>query len=556
MTSLRTLHQAFDQAAATASGYWFTTHESERWRSYAALRDSSLQLARSLRDAGFRRGDLVALLLPDAEQFLVALLGTSYSGATPASLAPPATTVGLPRYVERTLAILRSSEARAVVTTRRIAAELVTALAAARSAFAHQPMVLIVDDLDATAIEPDLAPSLDEVALVQFTSGSTASPKGVTLTHANIAANIEAFGGPQGIAISGDDIGVSWLPLSHDMGLVGMAFGALYAARPCALLPPQEFVKRPAAWLRAITRYRATVSFAPNFAYELCARRIGDTAELDLSSWRVAGCGAEPIHADTLAAFAGKFSPAGFRETAFVPCYGLAEHVLAATVSPRERCPRIERVSAGALSEGKACRAGDGEPSVALVGCGRSLPGHRLRIVGDAARVLDERMVGEIQLAGPSVMRGYHHEPALNAETIRDGWLCTGDLGFLSEDELFVCGRAKDVVIVHGRKFQSEDLEWAVEHVRGVRPGRAVAFGASGEGSERLVVVVERDGTVGPAVLAEAIRREVADVFGLAVDDIVVADSGTIDRTTSGKNQRAAMRSRYESGALGDPFSA
>ena len=550
MASLRTLHQAFDQAAATASGYWFTAHDAEQWRSYAALRDGSLQLARSLRDAGFRRGDLVALLLPDAEQFLVALLGTSYSGTTPASLAPPATTVGLPRYLERTIAILRSSEARAVVTTRRIAAELVTALAAARSAFAHQPMVLIVDDLDATAIEPDFTPSLDDVALVQFTSGSTASPKGVTLTHANLAANIEAFGGPQGIAIASDDIGVSWLPLSHDMGLIGMALGALYAARPCALLPPQEFVKRPAAWLRAITRYRATVSFAPNFAYELCARRVADVTELDLSSWRVAGCGAEPIHADTLAAFAGKFSPAGFRETAFVPCYGLAEHVLAATVSPRGRGPRIERVSAGALSEGQARAADDGERSIALVGCGRSLPGHRVRIVGDGARVLDERMVGEIQLAGPSVMRGYHHEPALTAETIRDGWLRTGDLGFLSEDELFVCGRAKDVVIVHGRKFQSEDLEWAVERVGGVRAGRAVAFGASGEGAERLVVVVERDGTVAPAVLAEAIRREIADLFGLAVDDVVVAESGTISRTTSGKVQRAATRALYESGAL------
>ena len=292
-------------------------------------------MARALREAGLRRGDLVALILPDAEQFLIALLGASLGGVTPASLAPPATTVGLPRYLERTQAILRASGARAIVTARRLAAPLTAALAAARPAINPQPTVLILDGLDAAPLEPDFAPALDDVALVQFTSGSTASPKGVTLTHANLAANIDAFGGPDGIAISRDDIGVSWLPLSHDMGLVGMALGPLYAARPCVLLPPQEFVKRPAEWLRAITRHRATVSFAPNFAYDLCVRRVTDTAGLDLSSWRVAGCGAEPVHAATLSAFSAKFAAAGFRET-----------VVRAVLRPRGARPGRDGVAA------------------------------------------------------------------------------------------------------------------------------------------------------------------------------------------------------------------
>jgi acyl-CoA synthetase (AMP-forming)/AMP-acid ligase II len=336
------------------------------------------------------------------------------------------------------------------------------------------------------------------------------------------------------------------------MGLVGMALGALYAARPCVLLPPQEFVKHPTQWLRAITRHRGTISFAPNFAYDLCVRRVSDTAELDLSSWRVAGCGAEPIHASTLAAFAKKFSPAGFRETSYVPCYGLAEHVLAATLSPRERRPRIEQVSADALSAGRvAVPQADDDRSVALVSCGHKLPGHLLRIVRDDGVVLDERQVGEIQLAGPSVMAGYHNEPALTAETIRDGWLRTGDLGYLSSGELFVCGRAKDIVIVNGRKFHSEDLEWAVERVGGVRPGRAVAFASSRDGADRVVVVLEPDGTVSPDVLADGIRREIADLFGFFVDDVVVSPSGTVSRTTSGKVQRAATRERYERGELG-----
>jgi fatty-acyl-CoA synthase len=553
MAPPRTLHQAFEEAAATAAGYCFAIGDQEQWRTYAELRGASLRLARSLRGAGLRRGDLVALVLPDAEPFLIALFGASLSGAVPASLAPPATTVGLPRYLERTQAILRRSGACAVITARRLAGPLAAAIASARPAFATQPNVLVVEDLDGPPLEPGFAPGLDDVALVQFTSGSTSSPKGVTLTHANLAANIEAFGGPDGLGISGEDIGVSWLPLSHDMGLVGMALGALYAARPCVLLPPQEFVRRPTQWLRAITRHRATVSFAPDFAYDLCVRRVNDTAELDLSSWRVAGCGAEPIHASTLAAFAKKFSVSGFRETSYVPCYGLAEHVLAATVSPpRGRRPRVERVSANALSAGRvAVPPGGDDRAVALVSCGQPLARHLLRIVGEDGRILDERQVGEIQLAGPSVMAGYHNEPALTAETIRDGWLRTGDLGYVSGGELFVCGRAKDIVIVNGRKFHSEDLEWAVERVGGVRPGRAVAFASPREGADRVVVVIEPDGTVSSAALADGIRREIADLFGLFVDDVVVAPNGTVSRTTSGKIQRAATRERYERGELG-----
>jgi fatty-acyl-CoA synthase len=550
MAPRRTLHQAFDAAAATKTGYCFATPETERWRTYASLRDTALQVARSLRDAGLRRGDLVALIVPEAEPFLIALLGTSLSGAIPAVLAPPATSVGLPRYLERAQAILRASGARAIVTTRRLAAPLTAALAA-RPACTPQPMVLILDDLDAQPLEPDVAPAADDIALVQFTSGSTSSPKGVTLTHANLAANIEAFGGPDGIAISSDDIGVSWLPLSHDMGLVGMALAPLYAARPCVLLPPQEFVKHPVEWLRAITRHHGTVSFAPNFAYDLCARRVSDTAGLDLSSWRIAGCGAEPIHAATLAAFAGKFAAVGFRDTAYVPCYGLAEHVLAATVSPRGRSPRIDHVSADGLTTGVAVAEADPDRAVALVACGRVLPGHQLRIAGDDGGVLPERQVGEIQVAGPSVMTGYHNEPSLTAETIRDGWLRTGDLGYLSGDELFVCGRAKDMVIVNGRKFHSEDLEWAAERVGGVRPGRSVAFATSRAGTERVVIVLEPDGTIAAAALADSIRREIADLFGLFVDDVVVARNGTVSRTTSGKVQRGATRARYERGELG-----
>jgi fatty-acyl-CoA synthase len=349
---------------------------------------------------------------------------------------------------------------------------------------------------------------------------------------------------------SADDVGVSWLPLNHDMGLIGMALGPLYSARPGVLMPAQRFVKRPAEWLRAMTRFRGTVSFAPNFGYDLCVRRVkaADLEQLDLSSWRVAGCGAEPIHRATLDAFATMFAPAGFRAASFLPGYGLAEHVLAATFPPRDRPLRSERVSLSALAASRVVtpEAGD-DNAVTLVSCGRALPGHALRIAGEDGRALPERHVGEILLAGPSVMVGYYGHADLTAQTIRDGWLRTGDLGYLSDGELFVCGRVNDIIIVNGRKFHPQDLEWAVDDLPGVRRGRVVAFGLVEHGrTDRVVIVAEPSGTAAPDLVIEAVRRRIGELFGLYVDDVALVPSGTVGRTTSGKVQRAVTRERYE----------
>ena len=556
MAPLRTLPEALAAAARTTAGFCFVSGDTDRWWPYADIQQASLRVARSLREDGLRRGDLVALVLPDGEQFLDALFGSSIVGVTPASLYPPPTTTGeRSRYFDVTAAILRASGARAVVTTRALA----PSFDQVRPVCPELSLVLCRDDLDATPLEPEVWPSLDDIALVQFTSGSTSMPKGVTLTHANLSANIEAFGGPSAVAITPQDIGVTWLPLNHDMGLVGMALGALYAGRPCVMLTPHAFVKRPVEWLRAITRHRGTVSFAPAFAYDLCVRRVKDLGALDLSSWRVAGCGAEPIHPGTLAAFSAKFAAAGFRETSFLPCYGLAEHVVAATVAPSGRRPRCERISADELIASRIAvpHAGGGGRSLPLVSCGSALPGHRLRIAAEDGRPLPERHVGEILLAGPSVMQGYYKERALTAETIRGGWLHTGDLGYLSQGELFVCGRAKDLIIVNGRKYHPQDLERAVDALDGVRRGRVVAFGVfHGGAAERVVIVVEPSGTVAPGALSDAVRREIGDLFGLYVDDVALVRSGTIGRTTSGKVQRAATRTRYERGELAEEGSA
>jgi fatty-acyl-CoA synthase len=543
----RTLPEALADAAATDAGYCFVSPAGDRVRTFAEIRSTALGVARALTEAGLRRGDLVGIVIADAESFLTTLFGASLAGVIPASLYPPATTSDLPRYVELTCGILRASRARALVTS----AALLPTFAAVRGSCPDLDLVLASETLDAPAIEPDVLPTVNDIAFVQFTSGSTSAPKGVALTHANLSANIDAFRGPAGVAACSDDIAVSWLPLNHDMGLVGMALGSVYAQRPCVLLPPAAFVKRPAEWLRAITRHRGSISFAPNFAYDLCVRRVKDLSGLDLTSWRIAGCGAEPIHPATLAAFAEKFAPAGFSDTSFLPCYGLAEHVLAASFPPRGRRPVTDRVSADHLSARRVAVPDAGAGAVPLVSCGTALPDHKICIIDEADRPLPDRHVGEILLQGPSVMVGYYKQDALTAQVIRNGWLRTGDLGYMSEGELFVCGRAKDIIIVNGRKYHPQDLEWAVDDLTGVRPGRVVAFGATEHGrADRVVVVVEPSGTVPGDALTEAIRRRISDVFGLYVDDVAIVSKGAVARTTSGKVQRGAMKTQYQNGEL------
>ena len=533
---LRTLPQALQDAAAGEHGCLFiggapAWQHADVYRSYADMHAAALGVSRSLKGLGLQRGELVALALEDAEAFLTVLYGASIGGLLPASLHPPGGTRDLDAYCELSVGVLRAAGARALVTS----AEVVERFERHRLACPRLEVVVAHGDLTTPAGPPGVAdpPALDDLAFVQFTSGATSQPKGVALTHRNLSVNVNAINGPQGLATTDADSAVSWLPLHHDMGLVGMALGPLYSSRPAAFLPTRAFVRRPAEWLRAISRCRATVSFAPNFAYDLCVRRVKETDldGVDLSSWRVAGCGAEPIHAPTLAAFADRFRGTGFRDTSFLPGYGLAEHVVAATFAPRERPVRT-----------------DG----GLVSCGLPLPGHRLRIAREDGEELPEREVGEIRLAGPSVMQGYFDHGSVVRDQIDEGWLRTGDLGYLADGELYVCGRVKDLIIANGRKIYPQDLEWGVDELAGLRRGRTVAFGtADAYGRDRLVMIVEPSGTVEADQIVAGVRRRIADLYGLVVDEVVVAPGGTIGRTSSGKVQRALTRARYERGEIG-----
>jgi fatty-acyl-CoA synthase len=536
MARWRTLVDALDEAARSGEGYTFVSEGIETRRSYAEIRGASGRVARGLLAAGLKPGDLVAVVIADAEAFLTVLFGSAQAGMVPATMAPPTTTGGLSQYFELTTRTVRTARARAVITSRG----LLAGFDAMRARCTELALVVTPDDLTrvelehAGAGEPS-APGCgaDDVALVQFTSGSTSAPKGVALSHRNLCANIDAINGPTGLGTAPDDSAVSWLPLYHDMGLVGMALGPLYSSRPAVFLEPQAFIKRPADWLKAISRHRATVSFAPAFAYQLVLRRVSDRdlTGLDLSCWRVAGCGAEPVHAPTLHAFADRLAGVGFRPTSFLPCYGLAEHVLAATLAPRDRPLRTDASS--------------------VVSCGRPLPGHGLKVVRPDGADAQDGEPGEIVLSGPSVMQGYYRDAEATAAAIQDGWLHTGDLGYLCDGELFVCGRAKDTIIINGRKYFPQDLEWALEDLDGVRRGRVVAFGVVDPGRhDRVVVAVEAGQRSKRETLVGDIRRRIADQFGLYVDDVVCVPAGTIGRTTSGKVRRATVKVHYEQGTL------
>lgn len=553
MTAARTLPQMLADAARSDAGFRFHSEAGEeRPRSYAELSEAAAGLGGALRAQGLRRGDRIALVIQEPEGFMTAFLGASIAGLVPVPVCPPSSFGAQEAYLATTEHVLQAARVAAL-----LIAEPPESALGERARKAGVPLVARWDELQGGALAAFEPVSLSDPAFLQFTSGSTAQPKGVVLTHATLSANTSAIAGPDGLALGADDFGVSWLPLHHDMGLIGMALASLAATLTTAIMSPVLFLKRPTEWLKAIHRYRATITFAPSFAYDLCLRRVkpADLEQLELSCLRVAGCGAEPVRADTLEAFAKAFAPAGFNPNAFMPCYGMAEHTLAITFARLGSPLQVDHVSSEALVVRRraAPPRGAHERALRIVNCGRPFPGHEVRIVDEEGLPLPERAVGEIVARGPSVMQGYFEQPEATARTLRDGWLHTGDEGYLSHGELYVCGRQKDIVIVNGRNFYPEDLEWAVGELPGVRSGNVVALGVGGLGSgerERVVVVVESKGKLAAAELSVEVRRRIVESVGLQVDEVVIVPPGTVQRTSSGKVKRSLLKSQYESGAF------
>jgi 1-acyl-sn-glycerol-3-phosphate acyltransferase len=522
---------------------------------YGALLTESQTLALALVDDGLSFGERVAIMLPTERAYFSVFFGILLAGGVPVPLYPPADPARLAEQLTRLAGVLRNAGAVALVTVPE-------AIAAARLLSVQVPSLTrvrtpaeLLERRATGSLLPEVRP--DDIALIQYTSGSTGDPKGVVLTHAQLLANMRAMA--EAARLSSADVVVSWLPLYHDMGLIGLWHTPLVYGVPFVVMSPLSFLARPVRWLEAITAYSGTISAAPDFAYHACAERITDAelSGLDLSSWRLAFDGSEAVSAAVVDAFTKRFAPVGFRPEAMCPAYGLAEAGVGVAFSPLGRGPRVETVSRAVLARsGRAVLVpGDERSAVSIVGCGYPLPGYEIRIVGPGDRDLPERHEGRVLCRGPSLTDRYFANEAASAALWQHGWLDTGDLGYLADGELFLTGRAKDLIIRGGRNLHPEDLEAALRGVQGIEPDGVAAFSSSDVrlGTERLVVVAETSvgGAAERAALEDAIRRRAVDLFGLAPDEIVLVPPRSILRTASGKVRRAATRAALERGRLG-----
>ncbi len=521
---------------------------------YAALYDGARRVAGGLAARGLEPGESVAIMLPTGLAYLQSFFGALLAGGVPVPIYPPARLSQLEDHLLRHARILANARARQLVT-------FAPALAVSRLLGARidglQGVVDVDELLRSAFAEREWSPVATDVALLQYTSGSTGSPKGVVLTHADLMASLDAM--HQALRIDGNDVFVSWLPLYHDMGLIGAWLGSLYYAIPLVLMSPLVFLARPVRWLEAIHRYRATLSGGPNFAYELCRSRIGETEleGLDLGSWRVAFNGAEPVNPETQDGFAARFAAFAFDPKALTPVYGLAEATLGVAFTPVGRGPRYDRVEREAMQQRGVAVATEasGDAAFTFVGCGYPIPGFEVRSVDEAGRETAERAVGRIQFRGPSTTSGYFRNPEASRALFDGDWLESGDLGYVADGELFITGRVKDLIIRGGRNVYPYELEQAAGEVEGVRRGCVAVFGSEdrGSGTERLVVVAEtREKDPGArAAMRKAIEAAADRQLGAPPDDVVLAPPYTVLKTSSGKIRRRAVRELYERQRLG-----
>lgn len=538
----RDVVEALDQAVGVfSSGYDFVDSTTTIKMSFDTLHQASVAAGGRLLDLGLRLGDRVALILPEGRDFIPAFLGALYAGLVPVPLYPPLAFNDLEGYLLRTQRLLELCSPSAILTVdwlRDVVKPLNDRVAP----------VVVLDTSKSTRLDVRRErPRADDLAFLQFTSGSTGTPKAVEVTHgalrANAAAIIEGCLG----AKRGRDRGVSWLPLYHDMGLMGFVIAPLFRLLPVSFISTMSFLKDPTLWLQTIHEERATVTFAPNFAYGLVVKRLEPERlkEWDLSCVRVFGCGAEPIQATTLRKFAESLAPAGVRSEALLACYGMAEATLAVSFGVPGNSLKTLSLEADALHErGEAVPARSLEtPAIDIVSCGRVIDGHEARVVDPHGKALPDRSVGQLLFRGPSVARGYWGNEVETERSFRGGWLHTGDLAFLDEGDIYITGREKDVIVLHGKNYDPHIFEWAAAEVPGVRRGNVAAVPRPGQDTEELVLVCECE--LPSETLVADVRRAVVRATQVNPAEIVIVAPGTLPKTSSGKLQRRRTKQLY-----------
>jgi fatty-acyl-CoA synthase len=515
---------------------------------YAELRERARALASRLLAAGFQPGDRIGAVAETDLDFVLLFFACQYARLTPAPLPLPAPLGGREAYVDQIGRMLASAGAAAVFGPDALLPWLREAADAAGT-----PRALHISQLPEAPAGELPPPQPDDPCYVQFSSGSTRSPTGVLCTHRALTANSRAVT-REALAVTPEDRTCSWLPLYHDMGLVGFLLMPLQCQMTQDLMPTGAFVRRPLLWLDLISRNRATISYSPTFGYELCARRgDGGREGLDLSAWRIAGCGGDMVRAGPLLEFAERFAAAGFRQTAFLASYGMAEATLGLSKSPPGRGLRFDVVDVDRMEKDGAVIQGAGARSRAFVRCGPPLADHELEVRDEAGRVLPERQVGRIFARGAGLMREYFGDPEATARVLSaDGWLDTGDLGFIADGEIVPTGRAKDLILLNGRNVWPQDLEWTAEsEIEKLRSGDVAAFSVDQEAAEQLVVLVQA------RVSDPEARRSLADDVAALLRarhgveaQVELVGPHALPQTSSGKLSRSKARALWLAGAF------
>jgi len=553
----RSVPEMLDYAAQGETG---VTFYSARGEQLAALPWKEVQqrahvMARKLIGAGFARGERLLITADTWPGFFDAFFGAQYAGLLPVPVSIPVGIGGKDAYLDQLRRQFAASGAVAAVGLDELAGFLADAAAEFPTVRLHGSM----DVIEALPEKPvDLRPlQPDELCYIQFSSGSTRHPHGVQIAQAALMANVAGMVGPAGLDIVHGDRAASWLPLYHDMGLIGFTLAPLSTQISIDYLTPRDFARRPMQWLNIIARNQATVSYSPSFGYDLAVRRGAAQvpADLDLSCWRHAGIGGDMVRAGVLERFAETFEPRGFKRSAFIPSYGMAEVCLAITFSKGGTGVRTDMVDRLVLSEAQRAQpaADPDDPLRArrFVICGKVLPGHQLEVRDESGGLLADRAVGRIFVKGPSVMPGYFGEPEASREVLSpDGWLDTGDLGYMLNGEIVVTGRAKDLIIVNGRNVWPQDIEWALEARRIVKSGDSAAFSVdTGEGERVVVAVLARvAGDESRAALVRDVAGAVREAVVVDCDVVLVPPTMGLPMTSSGKLSRSRTRANYLAG--------
>lgn len=554
-----TICEALDYAARGQTGFNFFTARGELAQilTYRELRERAREFAQGLVKLGLAKGDRVLLIADTDPDFMVAFCGCQYAGVLPVPVAVPTTLGGRAAYVEQLRHQIEGSGAVAAMAPDA----LLTFLTEAAQGL---PMKLVGGPSAFESLPregADLRPfGKDDRSYLQYSSGSTRFPKGIDIPQRSIMANANAIT-LDGLDINRGDRCTSWLPLYHDMGLVGFMLVPLTTQMSVDYISTRDFARRSLTWLKLISDHGGTLSYSPSFGYELCTRRLreGSEVKIDLSTWRGAGIGGDMVQHHILQRFADSFAPYGFRKTAFVPSYGMAETTLAMSFAPLGRRYVVDDVDRAALAEDNlAVASTPSTKSRPFVACGRALQGHEFQIRDAAGTALPERHVGRIYFRGPSVMGGYFGQPELTAEVLReDGWLDTGDLGYLLDGEIIITGRAKDLIILNGRNVWPQDLEWSAEELPELRRGDVAAFSVDDEAAGETVVVLVQC-RIGDPAQREKLRRDVHALLQKAHGveaRVAMVPPKALPQTSSGKLSRSKAKANYLSGAY-DQFDA